>query len=292
VDQNENALEPDQNVLFALRHISYLLRCLWIKRPNTIYLVRHGERYDYTDFNWAPTATHPHDAPLSAAGQRQARDLVDRLMTIQPAIIAAAPMQRAIMGGDPLARTLGTSISVEPGFCEFLCSKTRKRVPGFYSADVSITPWVDQQYVPAWKDGLRLESWDDVYGRTATSLRVLAERCNGKGDLVVISHRSTLQTMMRAIMGPHWEGETKLEYGGMSMFIQEDEDEGQHTDHGPNFLPGKWISHSFNELNFLRDKIESPSSNPFRHIEGYYEDLEWGNYKSTAELWDTKETKA
>jgi len=42
---------------------------------------------------------------------------------------------------------------------------------------------------------------------------------------------------------------------------------------------GKWFPIAFNEVHHLRNHIQSPSSNPFRHIEGYYEDLSWTNYK-------------
>eukprot|EP01089_Gocevia_fonbrunei_P010218 TRINITY_DN22804_c0_g1_i1.p1 TRINITY_DN22804_c0_g1~~TRINITY_DN22804_c0_g1_i1.p1 ORF type:complete len:123 (-),score=47.89 TRINITY_DN22804_c0_g1_i1:37-405(-) len=115
----------------------------------------------------------------------------------------------------------------------------------------------------------------------------LYERCKDKGDLIVISHRSTLQTVMRAVVGDEWEGETKLEYGGLSMFVEVEGDDGAGTGVGGR----KWVVQTFNELAYLRDRIRSPSSNPFRHIEGYYEDLDWGSVKgTTAAMWDSQET--
>lgn len=238
----------------------------------TVYLVRHGERHDYTDFDWAPSSPHPHDAHLSSAGERQSQDFADRLRHAKLHRLASAPMQRAILGAEPIARATRQLISVEPGFCEFLCSKTRTRVPTFFSRDVSISPWIDHSYRPYWGK-VELESWPDVFKRSALAVNGLVEECRvAHGDLVIISHRSTLQTVFKALL-PDFEEDTMLEYGGIAMIAE--------TFPGS----GKFEMITFNELNHLRDNIKSPSSNPFRHIEGYYEDLSWSTYKSTAQMW-------
>jgi hypothetical protein len=66
--------EPDVAVITSIKHVIYEIRLAWeAVRPPTIYIVRHGERYDYTDIEWAPNAAHPHDSPLSKAGEAQAR---------------------------------------------------------------------------------------------------------------------------------------------------------------------------------------------------------------------------
>ena len=244
----------------------------------TVYLVRHGERHDYTDFSWAPNSPYPHDAHLSEAGERQSEDFVDRLRHLKVQRLASAPMQRAVLGAEPIARATRSMICIEPGFTEFLCSKTRTRVPNFFSHEVSISPWVDDAYKPYWPT-ITLETWPDVFRRSAVAVEGLLGDCRkGKGDLVIISHRSTLQTVFKALL-PDFEDDTMLEYGGMSMISE--------TEPGS----GKFEMITFNELNHLRDKIKSPSSNPFRHIEGYYEDLSWSTYKSTAEMWENSDGK-
>src|SRR5690606_11609472 len=61
-----NSGEPDIAVITSIKHVIYEIRLAWeAVRPPTIYIVRHGERYDYTDISWAPNAAHPHDSPLS-----------------------------------------------------------------------------------------------------------------------------------------------------------------------------------------------------------------------------------
>jgi len=260
------------------RVMSHILREILF--PNefavTVYLVRHGERHDYTDHSWAPNSPHPHDAHLSDAGVRQSEDFVHRFRHLKIHRLVSAPMQRAILGAEPVASACRVMISVEPGFCEFLCSKTRTCVPSLFSNDVSISPFVDGDYKPHWPE-VELESWNDVFYRSQVAVDGLVKECReGKGDLVIISHRSTLQTVFKALL-PDFEDDTMLEYGGLSMISE--------TEPGS----GKFEMITFNEMAHLRDRIRSPSSNPWRHIEGYYKDLSWSNYKSTSEMWETKE---
>jgi broad specificity phosphatase PhoE len=263
----------------ASRVMTHILREILF--PNefavTVYLVRHGERHDYTDHSWALKSPHPHDAHLSDAGVRQSEDFVDRLRHLKIHRLVSAPMQRAVLGAEPIASATRSLISIEPGFCEFLCSKTRTRVPSLFSNDVSISPFVDDSYQPYWP-AVNLESWPDVFTRSEVAVNGLVEECRqARGDLVIVSHRSTLQTVFKALL-PDFEDDTMLEYGGLSMISE--------TEPGS----GKFEMVTFNEMAHLRDRIRSPSSNPWRHIEGYYSDLSWSSYKSTSEMWsDPKE---
>jgi len=257
----------DAPVVTAMKHVLYEMRLAWEKtRPPTVYLVRHGERQDYTDVNWAPNSTHPHDAPLSDAGETQANDIAERLAFAKPHMMASSPFQRAIMCLEPLARRLKQKMCVEPGLCEFLCSQTRTKVPGFIAEAVTVTPYVSTKYQPFWPN-LKLETWEEVIARTKETTLHLLDECYGWGDLIIVSHRSTLQSVFAAI-APDYEKDTKLEYGAIAMLVEDP------------FTKGKWDVQSFNELNHLENRISSPSSNPWRHIEGYYEDLSWSHIKN------------
>jgi hypothetical protein len=39
-----------------------------------LYIIRHGDRYDYENPGWSATSTRPGDPPLSALGHQQARE--------------------------------------------------------------------------------------------------------------------------------------------------------------------------------------------------------------------------
>jgi len=109
----------------------------------------------------SPNSTHPHDAPLSDAGETQANDVAERLAFTKPHMMASSPFQRAIMCLEPLARRLKQKMCVEPGLCEFLCSQTRTKVPGFIAEAVTVTPYVSTKYQPFWPN-LKLETWEEV----------------------------------------------------------------------------------------------------------------------------------
>eukprot|EP01126_Amoeba_proteus_P056989 TRINITY_DN7224_c0_g1_i9.p1 TRINITY_DN7224_c0_g1~~TRINITY_DN7224_c0_g1_i9.p1 ORF type:complete len:596 (+),score=106.66 TRINITY_DN7224_c0_g1_i9:61-1848(+) len=261
--------DPDVAVITSIKHVVYEMRLAWEQmRPPTIYLVRHGERYDYTDIEWAPKAAHPHDSPLSKVGIAQARDVAERLAYTKPHLIVSSPFQRSVMHAEPLAQKIRKKISIEPGLAEFLCKETRTRVPEFTLDAVSLTPWISGKYKPFWPE-LSLETWEEAANRTSGTTQDLIERCYGKGDLIIFSHRSTLQGVMAHIV-PYWEGETKLEYSAIAMFVEDIRER------------GAWQVQTFNEVNHMEFQRKSPASNPFRHIEGYYEDLSWSNYKSIA----------
>eukprot|EP00013_Stygamoeba_regulata_P021670 CAMPEP_0177649698 /NCGR_PEP_ID=MMETSP0447-20121125/11533_1 /TAXON_ID=0 /ORGANISM="Stygamoeba regulata, Strain BSH-02190019" /LENGTH=543 /DNA_ID=CAMNT_0019152489 /DNA_START=114 /DNA_END=1745 /DNA_ORIENTATION=- len=262
-------ISPDETVIKALLHVLYEMRKVMEDKPiTTIYLVRHAERYDYTDMNWAPKQSFPHDSPLSPVGDTQAMDIADRLGHIKPHMVVTSPFQRAIMTAEPIARRLHTTICVEPGIAEFLCKTTRKKVPNFITEAVSVSPWVDTEYEPFWPE-LRLETWDEMFERVSRTVEHLVKQCRGKGDLILVSHRSTLQNVL-AGLAPNFDEDRKLEYGAIAMIVE-----------GIN---GEMEVQTFNEVAHLRNLVASPSSNPYRHIEGYYEDLDWSNYKSSSKI--------
>jgi len=153
---------------------------------------------------------------------------------------------------------------------EYLSKDTRRQVPQFISETVSVSPWIDSKYKSVWPC-LHLESWDDVFDRTGKTLVHLLRQCYGKGDLIILSHRSTLQSVF-AHLCPQYRGDTKLEYGAVTTIV---EDVSQR---------GKFCVLAHNQVSHLRYLIKSPASNPFRHIEGYYKDLDWSKYKSSRHL--------
>jgi broad specificity phosphatase PhoE len=237
-------------------------------RPPTIYLIRHGERWDYTDIEWAKNSIYPHDSPLSKVGEDQAKDTGERLSYTKPHLIISSPFQRSVMHAEAVAKKTRVKIGIEPGIAEFMCKETRTKVPDFFLGVTSITPWISTKYQP-YCPYLSLETWPELIDRTEQTLRHLIRECYGKGDLLIFSHRSTLQSLISYLV-PDFKGDTKLEYGAIAMIVEDPR------------IPGKWNVCSFNEVKHIETLKKSPSSNPFRHIEGYYEDLNWNKYKSTS----------
>ena len=61
-----------------------------VKQKKTVYFVRHGQSID----NTLPVL-HSKDSPLSETGKQQAKDLAQRLATVNFEIIISSPLPRA-----------------------------------------------------------------------------------------------------------------------------------------------------------------------------------------------------
>jgi hypothetical protein len=88
----------------------------------TIYLARHGERLDFVDPSWCDTAENPHDAPLTARGEQQARELGVRLRDCNIAHVFASPFSRVTCTAVRAAAELANPcrVKLESGNCEWL----------------------------------------------------------------------------------------------------------------------------------------------------------------------------
>ena len=91
---------------------------------STIYLIRHGDRFDYANPEWLEDAKRQGnlltDPPLSALGHLQARETAQALkQCIEKAdCILSSPYLRVIQTAVPTSETLGVPISIEQGLSE------------------------------------------------------------------------------------------------------------------------------------------------------------------------------
>ncbi|WP_142859792.1 histidine phosphatase family protein [Salinigranum halophilum] len=85
-----------------------------------LWLVRHGERRDEVDPNWAAEAERPHDPPLTDHGRWQAERLGERLQGQDIEAVYASPFVRATETAHLVARTLDRPVFVDHGLSEHL----------------------------------------------------------------------------------------------------------------------------------------------------------------------------
>lgn len=86
----------------------------------SIWIVRHGDRLDFADSEWARSAERPHDTPLSASGVEQARRLGTRLRPERIGYVFSSPFLRAVETAHWAAEALDLPIKIEPGLSEWL----------------------------------------------------------------------------------------------------------------------------------------------------------------------------
>jgi broad specificity phosphatase PhoE len=66
----------------------------------SLFIIRHGERHDHSDPEWAHCATRGHDSPLSAVGIGEARDcgqhLLEKTVCSQQTVVYSSPLVRCV----------------------------------------------------------------------------------------------------------------------------------------------------------------------------------------------------
>ena len=116
----------------------------------TIYLIRHGDRFDYANRElWrnrcSQLGLEPSDPPLSAIGHSQARCVAAALASAGIERIFASPYLRVIQTAQPLAHATGIPICIEDGLAELghapgSIVPAAHRFPYFPEIDITYAP--------------------------------------------------------------------------------------------------------------------------------------------------------
>jgi len=87
--------------------------------------MRHGERLDHINPEWARHASRPHDSPLSPEGHKQAHAtgewISGRLYEDLPLLVRTSPLVRCVQTAAGVTQGLGRpefQIQIEPALCE------------------------------------------------------------------------------------------------------------------------------------------------------------------------------
>jgi len=121
-----------------------------MSRNTTIYLIRHGDRFDYANQElWRSACSQlgieRSDPPLSPIGHAQARSAAAALAEARVERILVSPYLRTIQTAQPLAHATGVPISVEDGLSELghtpgSIVPASQRFPYFPEIDLAYTP--------------------------------------------------------------------------------------------------------------------------------------------------------
>ena len=118
--------------------------------PTTIYLIRHGARFDFANkAAWRETCRRlghePSDPSLSALGHMQAREVATALRNAALEHILVSPYLRCIQTAQPLAHACSRPLCIEEGLAELAYSPSAVPSAG---ARVAYFPEVDDGYAP------------------------------------------------------------------------------------------------------------------------------------------------
>lgn len=168
-----------------------------------LLLWRHGR----TAYNSQARLQGQVDIPLDEVGHWQARTAAARLAARhRPSRIVASDLTRAAETAGYLGRALGLPVDLDP--------RLRERAFGAWeglTGQEIEARWPGE--FTAWRAGgdpagVGAESRADVAARVAAGVLDQAERTEGRGSLVVVSHGAAIGSLVAELLGqePTWRG--------------------------------------------------------------------------------------
>ena len=159
----------------------------------TILLIRHGEN----DFLGKYLPGHLAFIHLNEAGKAQAFLVADSLKNIPITSIVSSPLERAVETAEPLAKMLGLTIDLEPGFIE-----------------MNTGAWTGKNFPEIKKDPLweKLRSDPENYGfpegegfgaaqqRLWATLQQVVEKQPEHAIVAIFSHSDCIKLMLTSAM--------------------------------------------------------------------------------------------
>jgi len=165
-----------------------------------LFLVRHGDRFDYKHEGWksdiAVCGGHYRDPPLSTLGFDQSEELGAHLAAQLPGrqtTVLSSPYLRAIQTALPLARRLGTTVHVEEGLAEIRHGENGPLAP--LVERCRYMPEVDVAYKPLYTFPTRRveEGWPVESLERMRVMSKIIDSAVGPGEaLVCFSHAASV----------------------------------------------------------------------------------------------------
>ncbi|MCH8506951.1 MAG: histidine phosphatase family protein [Ectothiorhodospiraceae bacterium] len=181
--------------------------------PQTIWIARHGHRYDFQYPDWFETAPRRYDPPLSEQGLQQAQELAQRLereydQGSSRLTIVSSPFRRCVTTANAVAERLGTGIYLEWGIGEWLNPDWMTEMPEIASPEElqAEFPRLDLSYRSRSQPQYPEVSQEDCWRRSGETARELARQTSG--DLLLLGHGATVLGMTQGLLGHPVDMET------------------------------------------------------------------------------------
>jgi broad specificity phosphatase PhoE len=172
-----------------------------------LYVARHGE----TDWNLAHRLQGWTDRPLDDTGRKQAIDLAESLKGVHLDAIYSSTLSRS---RDTAEAVAGSSMTVKslPGL--------RERNYGRFQGGSDTDPDYLKR-VNAWDDAMDGgETLNQLLARARDSLDMI-RREHPSGNVLIVAHRITNQTILRALLNLTPEQAVKIEQGNDEVYLVE-----------------------------------------------------------------------
>jgi broad specificity phosphatase PhoE len=210
------------------------------------YLIRHGERIDYSDPDWIYNNNNFYDPPLSKSGIDQSIETAEYIINqpINFSCIVSSPFQRAIYMATIIKIYYDLPLIIDYGFGEFIKKNKSKNIPILHYNN---SYYYNQNLIhyESLFNELKLESYDDVLNRTKYNLHNILKYCQNP---LIISHRSTI-TILLDSLNISYNKNKELDYASISYGIYD------KNNNNIKLL-------TYNQIEHLKTFIKSPITNP------------------------------
>ncbi len=167
---------------------------------DTIWITRHGKRYDFVNPDWFITAKLPYDPPLAEDGITQAQELGKRLQSENITHIFSSPFLRTVQTAYEIAQILDLPIKLESGLGEWLNPKWMDHSPEIRSPKTLAQdyPRIDLNYISR-VSSYYPEAENTVNKRTAITAQKLANEF--EGELLFVGHGASVLGTAAGLLG-------------------------------------------------------------------------------------------
>lgn len=171
---------------------------------STLWLARHANRQDFADPEWASTAERPHDPGLSPDGVEQARQLGQRVATLDVGRIVSSPYLRAVQTAHHVAEVVNKTVHLEPGLGEWLNAEWFDRPPNTRSPATLASRFdhVARRREPSvpCRQPSYPESKHEALARLGATGQCLVDR-HPDDTLLLVGHGITVQGVLHGLLG-------------------------------------------------------------------------------------------
>lgn len=165
---------------------------------STLWLVRHGHRFDFAYPDWFTVAPQRYDPPLSAQGFQQVEQLSHRLAPEKIDHLFCSPFLRTLQTGYLLAEKLDLPIKIEPGLGEWLNADWMTETPQTVSWEQLslLHSRVDPSYRPyLWPQFPETET--AMLARFSKMAQYLTQEFDGA--LLIVGHSATVRGIITGL---------------------------------------------------------------------------------------------
>jgi broad specificity phosphatase PhoE len=165
----------------------------------TVWIARHGHRFDFAYPEWFLTAERRYDPALSDEGFVQVQQLANRLKQEPIDHLFCSPFLRAIQTAQPIAQLLDLPLKIERGLGEWLNPDWMTEYPQTSPLEELTQKYsIDQLYfsrlIPTYpeSESAMMQRMASIAGQLVTEF---------SGNLLLVGHGATVGGITAGLMG-------------------------------------------------------------------------------------------